>query len=167
MPFKTAGRRSTTSTTRPRISTFGACSPTTWRCIVRDGRATASGSRATKAEIFVSRDDLRDVKAMSIAELAETPVPQEELVKLCKGKQPGNHMANFFECVRDRSTPISDVYTHHRAMTTCHLANIAIRLNRPLKWDPEKEEIVGDSEANGWLRASNARVMKSKCEAAA
>ena len=60
-------------------------------------------------------------------------------------------MQNFFECVRDRSTPISDVFTHHRAMTTCHLANIAIRLNRPLKWDPEKEEIVGDSEANGWL----------------
>jgi hypothetical protein len=43
------------------------------------------------------------------------------------------------------------VFTHHRAITTCHLANIAIRLNRPLKRDPEKEEIVGDSEANGWL----------------
>jgi hypothetical protein len=31
------------------------------------------------------------------------------------------------------------------------LANISLRLNRPLKWDPEKEEIVGDSDASGWV----------------
>ena len=119
--------------------------------IVRDGPSNGIWIEGEKAEIFVSREVLRDVQGNVIAELAETPVPQEDLLKLCKGKQPGNHMKNFFECVRDRSTPISDVFTHHRAITTCHLANIAIRLNRPLKWDPQKEEIVGDSEANGWL----------------
>ena len=57
-------------------------------------------------------------------------------------------MANFFECVDDRSHAVSDVCTHHRALTTCHLANIAIRLGRKLTWDPEKEQIVGDDEAN-------------------
>jgi predicted dehydrogenase len=119
--------------------------------IVRDGPSNGIWIEGEKGEIFVSREALRDVQGNVVAELSETPVPQEDLVKLCKGKQPGNHMKNFFECVRDRSTPISDVFTHHRAITTCHLANIAIRLNRPLKWDPEKEEIVGDSEANGWL----------------
>jgi predicted dehydrogenase len=119
--------------------------------IVRDGPSNGIWIEGEKGEIFVSREALRDVQGNVVAELSETPVPQEELVKLCKGKQPGNHMKNFFECVRDRSTPISDVFTHHRAITTCHLANIAIRLNRPLKWDPEKEEIVGDNEANGWL----------------
>jgi hypothetical protein len=56
-------------------------------------------------------------------------------------------MRNFFECIKDRTQPISDVFTHHRAMTTCHLANIAIRLNRTLKWDPKAEQIVGDSQA--------------------
>ncbi len=61
-------------------------------------------------------------------------------------------MANFMECCRDRSTPVSDVYSHHRALTTCHLANIAIRLGRKLKWDPVKEEIVNDSDANGWQK---------------
>ena len=35
-------------------------------------------------------------------------------------------------------------------MTTCHLANIAIRLGRKLNWDPEAEQIVGDSEAQSW-----------------
>jgi len=47
--------------------------------------------------------------------------------------------------------PASDVYTHHRAMTTCHLANIAIRLGRKIQWDPEKQEIVGDPEAALWV----------------
>ena len=36
-------------------------------------------------------------------------------------------------------------------MTTCHLANIAIRLGHKLNWDAEKEQIVGDAEANQWL----------------
>jgi hypothetical protein len=31
------------------------------------------------------------------------------------------------------------------------LGNIAYWLNRPLKWDPVKEEIIGDDEASRWL----------------
>jgi hypothetical protein len=38
-----------------------------------------------------------------------------------KGKKTTNHMENFFECMKDRSDPISDVYTHHNAMTTLPL----------------------------------------------
>jgi len=119
--------------------------------IVRDGPSNGIWFEGEKGQIFVSRDAFRDVEGTAIAELDTTPIAEEELIKLCKGKKPGNHMRNFFECVRDRSTPISDVFTHHRAITTCHLANIAIRLNRPLKWDADKEEIVGDNEANGWV----------------
>ena len=59
-------------------------------------------------------------------------------------------MKNFFDCIQDRTQPISDVDTHHRSMTTCHLANIAIRLGRELKWDPKTEQIVGDSDAQKW-----------------
>jgi hypothetical protein len=59
-------------------------------------------------------------------------------------------MRNFMECVKTREQPISDVATHHRALTTCHLANIAIRLGRRINWDPEKEEIVGDPDARQW-----------------
>ena len=35
----------------------------------------------------------------------------------------------------------------HRSATVCHLGNIAIRLGRPIRWDPVKEQIVGDTEA--------------------
>ena len=107
----------------------------------------------TKGTIFVSRGSLRDVAGTVIADLAkENPLPEEVISKLYKGKKPGNHMGNFFECVASREQPISDVYTHHRSMTTCHLANIAIRLDRKLKWDPDKEQIEGDDQANGFVK---------------
>jgi predicted dehydrogenase len=62
-----------------------------------------------------------------------------------------NHMANFFDCIRTRRTPISDVVSQNQSVNTCHLANISMRLGRPLKWDPEKELFIGDDEANTWL----------------
>ena len=33
----------------------------------------------------------------------------------------------------------------------CHLANIALRLDREVNWDPVKREIVGDEQANSFL----------------
>jgi predicted dehydrogenase len=102
----------------------------------------------TEGRFHVSRGRM---KGGAVDALADKPITEEDLMKLYKGKKPGNHMGNFFECIADRTDPISDVYSHHRAMTTCHLANIAIRLGRKITWDAEKEQIVGDSAANQWL----------------
>jgi predicted dehydrogenase len=60
------------------------------------------------------------------------------------------HIANFFKCVKDRTTPTSDVFSHHRNLTTCHLANIAMRVGRKLRWDGTAQEIIGDAEANSF-----------------
>jgi hypothetical protein len=62
-----------------------------------------------------------------------------------------SHMENFFDCVRSRHAPISDVESQHRSATTCHLGNISMRLGRPLSWDPRHEQFVGDEEADRWL----------------
>jgi predicted dehydrogenase len=102
-----------------------------------------------KGELFVSRGNLR---GSAVDALKDMPLPEDAISKLYKGKKPGNHMGNFFECIKDRTQPISDVVTHHRAMTTCHLANIAIRLGRKLNWNPETEQIEGDDEANNWQK---------------
>ncbi|MAG92582.1 MAG: dehydrogenase [Planctomycetaceae bacterium] len=99
---------------------------------------------------FVNRGKLvgAPVDALSKADHAEL---DERVLKLCKGKQPGNHMANFFACVEDRQQPISDVATHHRTMTSCHLCNIALMLGRDLKWDPKKEQFVDDAQASALM----------------
>ncbi len=76
---------------------------------------------------------------------------QEAVDKLCHGKKPGSHMGNFFDCIRDGGTPISDVHSHHRSVSLCHLANIAMRLDRKLRWDPKSETFVGDDEADAMV----------------
>ncbi len=62
---------------------------------------------------------------------------------------PGGHeIGDFLTSVRDRSRPGADVEIGHRTCTVSHLARIAYRLRRPLRWDPVKEEFPGDGEAN-------------------
>jgi hypothetical protein len=60
-------------------------------------------------------------------------------------------MFNFVTCVRTRQKPISDAAEQHRTVIPCHLTNIAMRLGRKLRWDPTREEFVGDNEANAML----------------
>jgi predicted dehydrogenase len=57
------------------------------------------------------------------------------------------HVGDFLECVKSRREPVADLEGAHRVATACHLANIALRLGRRLRWDAEREEIVGDAEA--------------------
>lgn len=59
-----------------------------------------------------------------------------------------DHMGNFFDAVKSRKEPICNAEVGHRSASVCHLAGIAVRLGRKLKWDPAKEEFVGDKEAN-------------------
>ncbi len=58
-----------------------------------------------------------------------------------------SHVHNFFDCMRTRNRPNSDVEIGHNSMIACHLANIAQRLGRQVKWDVEKEMMIGDPEA--------------------
>lgn len=63
-----------------------------------------------------------------------------------------DHFRNFIDCVISRQPTAAPVETAHRSITICHLGNIAMRLGREsLKWDPEKEVILDDSEANAML----------------
>ena len=68
------------------------------------------------------------------------------------GRAPGNdHRRSFIEAVKSREEPTAPAEVGHRTATICHLNNIAMKLGRKLKWDPVKEEVVGDEEANAML----------------
>jgi predicted dehydrogenase len=61
------------------------------------------------------------------------------------------HVRNFIDCVKSRQQPISDLESGHRVSTACHLANLSLRLGRPLHWDAAREDVVGDAEASRML----------------
>ncbi|MHC4403055.1 MAG: Gfo/Idh/MocA family protein [Planctomycetota bacterium] len=103
-----------------------------------------------EGRIFVNRGKLegRPLDALTDADNRDL---DEMIVKLYKEKTPGNHMGNFFECLEDRQQPISDVVTHHRTMTSCHLCNVTLMLGREVRWDPDAEEFLGDEQATALM----------------
>jgi len=60
-------------------------------------------------------------------------------------------LGDFIYCVKTRQQPFRNIEAAHRALTVCHLGNLVYWLGRTLRWDPEKEAIVGDPEAARWL----------------
>ncbi|MBM4030541.1 MAG: Gfo/Idh/MocA family oxidoreductase [Planctomycetes bacterium] len=58
------------------------------------------------------------------------------------------HGGDWRTCIRTREKPICNEDAAYQTEFLCHTCEIAQRLRRPLKWDPVKEEFIGDDEAN-------------------
>jgi predicted dehydrogenase len=80
--------------------------------------------------------------------------PDEELaenaVRAGRGRG-GDHIQNWYDCIKSRQRPRADIEAGHRSATVCHLVNIARWAGRRLQWDPVREEFPGDREANAFL----------------
>jgi predicted dehydrogenase len=85
---------------------------------------------------------------------------------LGKDRQPGpsksvqgepmmdtNHFRNWIAAVRSRKTNdlAADIGEGHLSSALCHLANIAHRTGRTVRFDPKSERFPGDDEANRLL----------------
>jgi predicted dehydrogenase len=62
-----------------------------------------------------------------------------------------NHHGNFVDAVKGRCQPASPIDPSVRSDTIAWLDQIAIKLGRKLRWDPVKEDFVGDAEASAML----------------
>jgi len=99
----------------------------------------------TKGRFFVNRGKIVGKPVEEKGD--EGKFGPEDLTRLYKGKPHEGHKQNFYRCIREGGLPVSDVYSHVMAMSTCHLSAIAARLGRTIKWDPKSEQIVGDEQA--------------------
>lgn len=98
----------------------------------------------TKGTVGVGRDDYL---VCNPVELATRPLRAAEQHLY----ESNDHQSDFFHCVRTRQRPIADVEIGHRSATVGHLCGIARQLRRPLRWDPVREEIIGDAVASRLL----------------
>ncbi len=97
----------------------------------------------TEGKIYVNRGRL----SSEPGEIIQEPIGDDEIHLY----DSANHYRDFVDCLESRKRPICDVETGHRSVSVCHLGNISLRLGRPLKWDPAKEQFIGDEEANRWV----------------
>jgi len=83
--------------------------------------------------------------------LSEALKPEFDPGPLRLPRPPGDHRQghrrDFLKCIAKRTQPISSIQVSHRSTTIAHLGNIAMLCGRRIRWDPLKEEIVGDPYA--------------------
>jgi hypothetical protein len=84
----------------------------------------------------------RKARGVSLQDLSEE---DRKKVQAMPDPEP---LRTFAEAVRTRKPAGGNAEVSHRTATVYHLANIAIRVGRKLRFDPVKEVIVGDEEAN-------------------
>jgi len=60
--------------------------------------------------------------------------------------------ANFLDCIQTRNRPVCDIEIGHRSTNMSLLGMLSLKLGRSVKWDGDKEVIIGDPEANKLLR---------------
>jgi predicted dehydrogenase len=102
----------------------------------------------TTGRFFVNRGK---ITGAPVEELKTKPLPENAIEDVYGGKVSANHTANFIEAMQSRKQPISDVWSHNRMLEICHLSNIAMRLGRELRWDPQTRDIIGDAQASAFL----------------
>ena len=85
----------------------------------------------TEGKIEVSREFLRSDKA----DLPKLQIAEKDR----KVYYSEDHYQDFVDAIKKRSKPICDVEIGHRTATVCNAVNIAYQIQKPIKWDPNKE----------------------------
>lgn len=108
-----------------------------WIWVTREGQTTASdpGSKG----VALPPLDASDARLLAPAGLS-VQLPRSD-----------EHHRNWLECVRSRREPIAPARIAHRSGSACIVSWIAMKLGRPVTWDPRVERFVNDSQADALL----------------
>jgi hypothetical protein len=113
-----------------------------WIVAGREGPLTASDP-AILADVKLTPPE--PLKAPDGKTGATSPQQLAEMIYRARGY---NHHDNWVQAIRLRSQPVSNVEAATRSTNVGHLGNIATWTGRTQKWDPIKEEFIGDETAN-------------------
>jgi len=62
-----------------------------------------------------------------------------------------NLVRNFLDCIKSREKCLCDLEDGHRSTTFAHLANISLEVGARIEWDPDRERITNNEDANRLL----------------
>jgi predicted dehydrogenase len=58
------------------------------------------------------------------------------------------HVRNFLDCVKSRTQPVENLDLGHFVSSIAHLGNLALRTQSQIDWDPDKERVIGNRNAD-------------------
>jgi len=77
---------------------------------------------------------------------------KEERIELNAAPATRLHMLDFLSAIEKGGRPVADIEEGHISTASCIMANISMKTGRPVVYDPQKRQIVGDQEANALLQ---------------
>jgi predicted dehydrogenase len=75
----------------------------------------------------------------------------EERIELNAAPATRRHLIDFLAAIDARGRPVADVAEGHISSASCILANLAMKLGRPLAYDQTTRTVPGDAEATALL----------------
>jgi predicted dehydrogenase len=78
--------------------------------------------------------------------------PTEPKIELNAAPATRLHMLDFLAAIDKGTKPVADIEEGHISTASCILANMSMKLGRPLVYDPQKRQIVNDPEATALLK---------------
>jgi hypothetical protein len=100
----------------------------------------------TKGTIL--RNEEEKIRYVAAGSHAGSPMTEVEETKAAGpdivggGDATDAHMQNFFDCVRSRKEPNCPFEIGYKSAIACQMCTISYRLKRPVRWDPQLEDIV-------------------------
>ena len=76
----------------------------------------------------------------------------EKDIELNAAPATRRHMLDFLAAIESRGKPVADIEQGHISTASCILANVAMKLGRPLSYDHAARAIPGDADATKLLR---------------
>ncbi len=109
-----------------------------WIFVTRGSEVTSSDPGSNKAEKPLVASDPK---------LLDSVIGDKEIKLYYSPDQHGN----WLDCIKTRKEPIAPAEIGHRSTSACLLVHTAMKLNRKLNWNPEKELFVNDEAANATI----------------
>ena len=109
--------------------------------------------------IFVSRGEGKTTASDPASKIGKALAASDEKIltsKIGPGEihlyQSADHHLNWLESIQSRKPAVTTAEIGHRSTSACIISWISMKLGRKLRWDPVKEEFIGDAEANALRR---------------
>ncbi|MBG9376052.1 Gfo/Idh/MocA family oxidoreductase [Panacibacter sp. DH6] len=122
-----------------------------WAFKIYGDKGTLCGS--TMQYDFIPADKGQKIHKDVVYEKEKYPADlKEPQIELNAAPATRLHMLNFLDAIDKKIKPVADIEEGHISTASCIMANLSMKLGRPLSYDPLKREIIGDAAATKLLQ---------------